>query len=476
MQENQLVVKTWKTKYEINNPQVVECLLNKFSELTVSPVLVDEKEMMKQQEDNRLNDICRKIYQFVISNESLSGQKAEKYMLEDIVDFSGIRQKDTLIKCVEEMPEGYFRVIIPAERGCIVVNGDKDDISTVVQKMVCKEFEEIDSVLLRYAKEKSKELQKVEDKNLICYFSVTDDSVGIQERYVFRNIALCEEEWIDLQEIELNDSESINMELSQLKNLFQKMSSDIEGYGFQAYHQIPFKVCEFQYRSLNDRKKCIAAGVEPGEVYVRAIKEGVEDLLSFYTEEHGTHWVMAQTKLDVMINAVLPLIFEHISELDSEKILQETMDLSQYKHVVLDLLDQTELAFNLPKLEVKIYSIKGTNLMKCVLSQAGKQNFVIEGYGIEKNQILDSLWVNYYAVMIQNSQEADEEHQECMRIRIGNDSNLHGKEEQEKYNQIKGEIDKVILKEGNVRIKVQRWKYNHYLKKVKMECLKVKIL
>lgn len=476
LEEEKLIVKNFDTKYEINNGNIVKRLRGRFPKLSKNPVLVKEEVMLYETEDQKLNQVCKKIYEtaqkdIIVRRGNKTLQRVD---LDDqiVINLCVYKQKKDMLEAVVSNNKSKIRVVFPIEDGCIAMYGSPSDIKLVINKYITDETELTDSTLVFLGISKAKQLLTI--NNVISFIIVKNEFVFMNEKYLFKNIALCKiNRLYDLEQLEQMDSNEINTELNLLSQLFDKMSEYIISYGFEAYYQIPYKISSFKYRVDGNEYTAFATGDEPGEVYVRSLKLGLADLLDGNTTEKYVKWSVAQTRLDVMIEAVLPLLFDKLIEQNSSMLKTEEINFDNYQHVVLQLLHQSS-KIRSSKICVRCISIENSILKAGVLTILDDENQQIRCYGTEKEQIISSLLIQYYALCIQNQKYLNEFKRKQI-IRIGNSLDLHGEEEAGLFGHMKKEVQTILIQMRNYKFEISEWQYNYFLNKSNMKCLKVKL-
>lgn len=475
-ENEKLIVKSFRTKYEIKNGNIVMELRNRFPRLSQTPICVKAELMLCQTENENLDFICKKIYESVQKDIRLQyGDLASKKIsLKDqaVINLCIYENKRNMLEALDSNKDFKFRVVFPIENGCAAMYGSKSEIQSIVNKYAICNKKKIDRMLIDLGIAKAKQLESVSD--IISFTVIKNESVFMKEKYIFNNIGLCEYEKIDhLKELDLIDSNDINVELNLLSQLFEKMSEYIVSYGFDMYCQIPYKISNFKYQIDGNSYTTFATGREPGEVYVRSLKLGVADMLSKHTEEQCVKWVVAQTRLDVIIETVLPLLFDKLIEEQSSILKIENLHINDCQDVVVNLLRCLEEKETIP-IRVQCISIENTTLKAGILTILDGKYQQIRCYGVEKKQIISSLLAQYYALYIQNHQYLKEVEQNEI-VRIGNDLDIHGEEERVLFENMLKEVEKLLIEMGNYELEISEWKYNRFLKKVHMKCFKVKL-
>lgn len=296
----------------------------------------------------------------------------------------------------------------------------------------------------------------------------------MREKYIFKDIALCGYEKTNhLDELNLIDSNDINEELNLLSQLFEKMNEYILSYGFDSYCQIPYKISNFKYKISGKRYVTFATGREPGEVYVRSLKLGIADLLAKHTKKQRVKWVLAQTRLDVMLEAVLPLIFDKLIEEQGSILKIENYQINDCQDVVVNLLQCLEEKEVIP-ISVQCISIENTILKAGILTILDDRRQQIRCYGVDKKQIISSLLAQYYALYIQNNQYLKEIEQDQI-IRIGNDLDIYGEKEHVLFEKILKEVKKMLIEMEDYELEILEWGYNQFLEPAHMKCFKVEL-
>lgn len=474
-ENEKLIVKSFFSKYEIKNGNIVMGLKNRFQKLSHKPIFVKKESMLCETENQILDYVCKKIYETVRKDISLryNDVASNKITLEEqeVINLCLYENKRDMLEVLESNKSSKFRVVFPIKNGCVAMYGSKTEIQLVINKYaICNK--KIDNILIDLGISKVKQLRPVSD--IISFIIIKEESVFMKEKYIFHNIASCEYKKIDnIAHLELLDSNEINTELNLLSQLFEKMSEYIQSYGFDMYYQIPYKISSFKYQIDGNSYTTFAAGREPGEVYVRSLKLGIANLLSEHTEEQFVKWVVAQTRLDVMIEAVLPLLFDKLIEEHSPMLKIENVHINDCQDVVENLLQYLEKERTIP-ICIQYISIKNSRLKAGVLTILDDKQQQIWSYGIEKKQIISSLLVQYYALYIQNWQYLKEVKQNEI-IRIGNDFDIYGKEEGILFENMMKEVETLLSEMKYYKLEISEWKYNQFLKETHMKCFKVKL-
>ncbi len=466
VQKDKLFVRSFRNKYEIDNKSIVERMCKRFPDLSALPMVVGKEEMYEDSQDQQLDRVCKKIYQ-AVNNANKKYDPTPKVQVKDLCVYS---HKNEMIQAIEDDVNVLQHVIFPVADGSVAMCGSKEDVIHVITELVGEEVQVLSPEIISLAKAKARQLEML--PGIISFVKVGREAVVFSEKYMFRNndVASVEDEE-HFESISLEDSNNINKELNVLNELLVKLDHYFGTYGFESYHQIPFKISCFKYFYKGNVNTTISTGTEPGEVYVRSIKLGIEDFLNEYNHEEHSRWVMAQTGLDIMLEGVLPVIFEKLIDENSLLLQRQEINIFDNQNVVFTLIHRMDEEF-LEDIKIDCFSLKNCNLKKCILTKKSDSDVVIEGYGIDIKTIISSLMIRYYALTIQNKKYFDHSYSNKVQ-RIGNDLNLHGDEEKKLTENIKREVGTILSRDKDYQLKLINWKYNYLLDKTQMKCIKV---
>lgn len=456
--EKKLFINTGKTKFFIENSRINDTLLLNFKDLERKTICIDTEKLSDYALTSDAGIVFNNILKKIPSFSQTSATKDISIIKAD----NNCTKKEFLDK-LKKSSDNIVRIMFPSDEGIVTSCGNNDDMYLLANKKFGKyENKENDVAIIASG---SIIDTKPSYNGCIDYNIISDSNVMVKKGKLFRKIDLFGEPF-DISEIKTDDSEAIHIELSKLDDFFVSMKDYIKEHGFFEYRQIPFKIASFKYYDHDGSEKSVsAAGDDPGEVYVRTIKNGFSDLLDNYNSSPDTRSVMAQTKLDVLIMGVLPIIFSKLSEKKDAPLQKKEICISDYDMLASKLIFKVDKEINKDDLKVEIICINGTNLKKGLLKYRSCSMAVC--YGIDEKQMVNSLFVNFYASFVQNQMKNNE------ICEIGNDFNVHGEEEKIISDSITADINKAMTYIPDHKLNIYSWKYDDFIRSAKMHCFKV---
>ena len=459
--DKKLFVNTGKHRFYINNSKISEQLLIQFPKLDKEPVYYETNTVSEVS----LTPEAAKILGMIAGKLPTPGGADRSAEYEVCIADEG-EDKESFLKKIKDIDDGTVRLLFPSGSSAVAACGSKENMLMLAEQKFRGSWDKthINSQLaIRTA-----QTIIFSDGGCIPYSIISDDRIMIRKALLFRELSEYNAAQ-DISDICLEDSEAIHSELNELDSLFASMKDYIGEYGFSDLDQIPFKVAAFSYTGRGgEHRQVIAVGEAPGEVYVRAVKNGFAKLLDEGCGDKSTRNVMAQTRLDLLLAGVLPVLFDSLGELIPQKLSVKKYTSEEMASAADELISEDD-SFSLSGVDTELINISGTSLIKGILSC--ESGLVVTCFGVSETTVIASLLRTFYAMYVQNQKL----YSGVSHIETGNALDLHGDEEEKFSDHIISEVKKAMEYIPDHRLSASSWKYDHLLAKTRMKCFAIKI-
>lgn len=316
------------------------------------------------------------------------------------------------------------------------------------------------------------------DQSKLHLFTVNDDD---SDRFTPVNIV---DDLVSVGEMEnqqellhFKENKFLHEPIKELKNFIKQTPYLFGGFGYGDLKQVPFNIAQFTYMKEHKEVSHLYSDTHPLHALFHVFKEGMSKMLS-EAEPDGEdcHWLCCSNAEELYSKGVIPLIFHYYrnhfpAQLESvhTKLNEQELD-SEILNMILNVHKDHAAAQDV---QIVLEHIQGTNFY-CI-QMAANGYVLLTDYDVNANRLLNNGVQQFYAKFIQNKMSIKEDNRKFDFNHGAIIKNIMAEFSVLDHSEDVGTETENFLRANNLTIHLSPWKYNHYLEKANLKCLKIKL-
>lgn len=317
------------------------------------------------------------------------------------------------------------------------------------------------------------------DQSKLHVFTVNDDD---SDRFTPINIV---DDLVSVDEIEnqhellhFKENKFLHEPIKELKNFIKQTPYLFGDFGYGDLKQVPFNIAQFTYIKEHKEVSHLYSDTHPLHALFHVFKEGMSKMLSeAEPDDDHCHWICCSSTEELYRKGVIPLIFHYYRnhfpaqiEIVHSKLNEQELD-SEILNMILNVHKDHAAAQD--DVQIVLEHLQGTNFY-CI--QIAVNGYVLlTDYDVNINRLLNNGIQQFYAKHIQNKMSLKEDNQ---RFNLKQGAILKNTVDEfivPDHSEDVGTETENFLSTNNITIHLSPWKYNHYLEKANLNCLKIKL-